>query len=901
MVFRYLGARAATICSIVSICFLSGCSLDFDQFDESDPSQSNNENNVNNVSDMTNDVGGDGIVDPDMDVDMVDMGPTELPIGADCTDDADCGEGKVCADGYCSADCAAAECEEGVCIEWNGELRCAAACETGCDIEGRTDLSCLEAVGPDGMRASACLTDEDQDATSDLLDNCPGMANLDQEDLDADGVGDLCDTNRVCYAGADNGRADFGPFTFGTSEFSLPDYAVRGRIPLVGGRDAAGELVDEVWWLDLNAQTLEMGAQSLPYPSVDFGVAHNGNGFVLTPGATIDDDFQEGRFIVINAREIAVERSFQRTVSDPTMLRTSDGRLWLHGFDDPTTTRWRVFYFDEERQEFVQSTTGTGNRRAWYAATDSTGRGYFYSQGRNLTQSGYLIQMEPGNTSVNLRGIDLPDVTDPFDPIMIPGPGDTLWLWERQTGQAWVYDFPNNDFTRAIDFDLLDTSVDRRYVSLHGGPGFVVLSRPAADSDELNVSIVSLPCLTAANSFNRDGDSIPDVRDNCPIDDNEGQDATDDDLLGDVCDPDDDGDEISDGADVIQDMMGNDIDLSQDSDNDGEPNTTDTDDDNDGIPDAADRYALDTDNDNARNAYDIDDDEDGYFDSLEGVDGSRQDQLQIPNAGFISFVRETANGRTVELAEFNLVREATQPLTATDPHQPRLWSGAQYVMTLDGPPDTATSLTWTDRLMGTSLTYDIGVPIRAADPSAVNPPELAQFFVTTAIDQTSDWKISVVDLTFGDTTVMLQDYYTRLPQLGGLDYDQGRLLFDGAQNGCTNCSDLWTIDGGTFATRVNIETSNPSNARLKYSRYAWIGDAEDGGRTSFSSVLGFGEHAPPGVTDVNSAIATINNDLIVSAQDASGTYNLYFYNSRVDEWFLLLESDDNLIEVDWTD
>jgi len=54
-------------------------------------------------------------------------------------------------------------------------------------------LATVPAVSGEGLPH---VVDGDADNIADVLDNCPTVSNADQEDLDADGLGDSCDPDR---------------------------------------------------------------------------------------------------------------------------------------------------------------------------------------------------------------------------------------------------------------------------------------------------------------------------------------------------------------------------------------------------------------------------------------------------------------------------------------------------------------------------------------------------------------------------------------------------------------------------------------------------------------------------------------------------------------------------------
>lgn len=105
----------------------------------------------------------------------------------------------------------------------------------------------------------------------------------------------------------------------------------------------------------------------------------------------------------------------------------------------------------------------------------------------------------------------------------------------------------------------------------------VLIAVPAADVDpeqEDDAANVGFSTLGDVCDADRDGDSISDNSDNCPIVDNADQADRDADGQGDACDPDLDGDSVSNGADNCPEAANPD---QADWDNDGEGDACDAD------------------------------------------------------------------------------------------------------------------------------------------------------------------------------------------------------------------------------------------------------------------------------------------------------------------------------------
>jgi len=130
---------------------------------------------------------------------------------------------------------------------------------------------------------------------------------------------------------------------------------------------------------------------------------------------------------------------------------------------------------------------------------------------------------------------------------------------------------------------------DDGIVDVPEGEPLVCTTTSTSEGIGKTIEGVIAAAIEEARTKDTDGDGGPDLEDNCPLDANPDQTDTDDDRIGDVCDPDDDSDGIPDAVDNCPLTVNHE---QTDTDGDGSGNACDPDDDGDGIADGEDACPL---------------------------------------------------------------------------------------------------------------------------------------------------------------------------------------------------------------------------------------------------------------------------------------------------------------------
>ncbi len=792
--------------------------------------------------------------EPDMDEPDV---PEEPQLGGVCEQDSDCPEGLTCLEeadgGLCTVACQVdADCPEAtVCAAERGLPYCLQTCapDNPCEREG---------FGPNGLNCwpwfedtSVCISDNDVDFVLNQVDNCLGVNNTDQIDLDRDGEGDACDDNPRCPA---------TPVVDEPLELidrAAPPRPLRGGgwlvVPsldhalYVGGLGDDGEPVSQIDGYDLGQRVWNEGVlPSLPYAAHDLDVTHDTlrRELVATPGQSTPG-VPTDRLLILNLEGTPGWRFGPTLPTTLTGARISytfphyitivgyapgngEERLlqaYLYDRQDGSITQMvqdEIFNLEE-----IEQGTLTINAQ-------SDGRVYVL----NPEQRDRIYVVDPSAQTFNLlvnTANDLPrlefDLFFGLDPnvaappiISMPSAFPLIHFARMDTGEvAKIFvdagQPQNSEYELLLPIETDQPGASVQAVFLDGPASLLTLVTPAAAEDQVepvesqliehNLGCFSSLVLTV---FDLDRDTHPDLLDNCPRDRNPTQVDLDGDAQGDECDLDTDGDEIPNAEDAIFDGEQVVTDLSLDTDNDGVINDDDEDDDGDRIADEDDRYPLDTDNDRLPNRVDPDDDGDLFDDQQERDAGSApQDVLSIPGGQRTAFVWDDGQNRALVVMTLSELGDGVTPSplalpAGAVPSDPRLVADAPLVVYGDY-----------SELIPTLGVFDMS---GEAEPQVVQVPglepgsfdvrggqvQLEVLYVRNTVNEAQE-QIQVFEMgPLGQAELLFDVPGERLSGVDIAD-DLDALVFGSYPRGCVICQDLSTyaLPGGPVQSRSDLD------------------------------------------------------------------------------------------------
>ncbi|MFH1725189.1 MAG: thrombospondin type 3 repeat-containing protein [Elusimicrobiota bacterium] len=496
----------------------------------------------------------------------------------------------------------------------------------------------------DGV-GDVCDLDEDGDGVGNGDDNCPRAGNPDQVNSDADALGDVCDN---CPAAANPDQADTDGMPGMVSYWRFEE----GDGPTAG--DSAGDhpatlFNGPIWTTGRVGGALSLDGtndyvEAYPFEhefaelSVKFWMKTDDATKAGTP-ISCSNGSNHNQFLIYDYRNLAI---YLKGGAVSTGVSANDG-VWHH-----ITVTWRssdgsLKLFKDGEEEY------SGARLAGQTIDL---KNFLIGQEQDAFRGGFQVSQAflglIDEVAVYDRAVSAEEIRASYEAELAGhgGPGDGVGDacdncpvlpnadqadWEGD-GQGDVCDQDDDNDGVGDGDDNCPQAANPDQADQDGdGLGDVC---DDTDGDGIDDDVDNCPADANPGQEDLDGDGQGDVcdadadgdgklglADNCPMHANPGQEDLDEDGQGDACDPDDDNDGVDDGTDNCP-MIANGA--QADNEGDGIGDVCDPDDDDDGVDDGADNCPMtanadqtDNDGDGQGDVCDPDDDGDGVDDGTD--------------------------------------------------------------------------------------------------------------------------------------------------------------------------------------------------------------------------------------------------------------------------------------------